>query len=94
MVGPCFYIPCAYIGGYFLLNLLLAVINSSFGTSNAIQQKKLAEEREKNKKKKKPVVGEDWKDPNSGEPIIEIGINEYFIAKRAAKKLIARLRAK
>ena len=25
---------------------------------------------------------------------MEIGINEYFIAKRAAKKLIARLRAK
>jgi len=54
----------------------------------------LAEEREKNKKKKKPVEGEDWKDPNSGEPIMEIGINEYFIAKRSAKKLIARLRAK
>jgi hypothetical protein len=36
-VGPAFYIPMAYLGGYFFLNLLLAVINSSFSSSNAIQ---------------------------------------------------------
>jgi hypothetical protein len=35
-VGPAFYVPMAYLGGYFFLNLLLAVINSSFSSSNAI----------------------------------------------------------
>jgi len=35
LVAPFFFIPLSYFGGYFLLNLLLAVINSSFGESNA-----------------------------------------------------------
>lgn len=36
LMGP-FYICMSYLGGYFLLNLLLAVINSSFSASNAVQ---------------------------------------------------------
>ena len=35
LVGPLFFIPMTYCGGYFLLNLLLAVINSSFSESNS-----------------------------------------------------------
>lgn len=93
-VGPAFYIPMAYLGGYFFLNLLLAVINSSFSSSNAIQQAKLIAEREKAKKKKKPVLDDDWKDVNDGEPVMEVGVTEFFIAKRVAKKMMEKLRAR
>jgi len=93
-VGPAFYIPMAYLGGYFFLNLLLAVINSSFSSSNAVQQAKLAAEREKAKRKKKPVKDDDWKDINDGEPIMEVGVTEFFIGKRVAKKMLEKLRAR
>ncbi len=82
----------SYLGGFFLLNLLLAVINSSFSSSNAVLQAKLRAEIEKNKKRKKPVKDDDWKDVTDGEPIMEIGTSEFFVAKRAAKKMIERLR--
>jgi len=91
-VGPFFFIPMSYLGGFFLLNLLLAVINSSFSSSNAVLQAKLKADIEKNKKKKKPVKDDDWKDVTDGEPIMEVGTTEYFVAKRAAKKMIERLR--
>lgn len=94
MVGPAFYIPMAYLGAYFFLNLLLAVINSSFSSSNAVVQAKLKADIEKSKRKKKPVPGEDWKDVNDGEPIMEIGVTEFFIAKRVARKMIEKLRAR
>jgi hypothetical protein len=83
----------SYLGGFFLLNLLLAVINSSFSSSNAVLQAKLKLEIEKAKTRKKPVKDDDWKDPTDGEPILEIGTSEYFVAKRAAKKMIERLRS-
>jgi len=83
----------SYLGGFFLLNLLLAVINSSFSSSNAVLQAKLKAELEKNKTRKKPVKDDDWKDPTDGEPIMEIGTSEYFVAKRVAKKMIERLRS-
>lgn len=92
LVGPLFFIPMSYLGGFFLLNLLLAVINSSFSSSNAVLQAKMVADAEKNKKKKKPVKDDDWKDPKDGEPILEIGTTEFFIAKRVAKKMIERLR--
>lgn len=82
----------SYLGGFFLLNLLLAVINSSFSSSNAVLQAKLKADIEKNKKKKKPVKDDDWKDVTDGEPIMEVGTTEYFVAKRVAKKMIERLR--
>lgn len=93
LVGPLFFIPMSYLGGFFLLNLLLAVINSSFSSSNAVLQAKLKLEIEKAKTRKKPVKDDDWKDPTDGEPILEIGTSEYFVAKRAAKKMIERLRS-
>lgn len=93
-VGPAFYIPMAYLGGYFFLNLLLAVINSSFSSSNAIQQAKLKADIEKARTKKKPVLDDDWKDVNDGEPIMEVGVDEFFISKRVARRLIEKLRAR
>lgn len=92
LVGPLFFIPMTYLGGYFLLNLLLAVINSSFSSSNAVLQAQLRAEIEKNKKRAKPTKDDDWKDITNGDPIMEIGTTEFFIAKRAAKKMIERLR--
>lgn len=49
------FLPIVFIGAFFLINLLLAVINSSFASSNKEQQEKAAREREKNKGKKKVV---------------------------------------
>lgn len=49
------FLPMVFIGAFFLINLLLAVINSSFSTSNKEQQAKLAIEREKKKSKKRVV---------------------------------------
>jgi hypothetical protein len=80
------------MGGFFLLNLLLAVINSSFSSSNAILQENLRVEIEKAKKRKKPSKDGDWKDPTNGDPILEIGSREFYVAKRAAKKMIEKLR--
>ena len=82
----------AYLGGFFLLNLLLAVINSSFSSSNDVLQEQLKVERERAKKRVKPNPDGDWKDITNGDPIMEIGTTEFFIAKRAAKKMIERLR--
>jgi hypothetical protein len=52
----------------------------------------LRAEIEKNKKRAKPTKDDDWKDVTNGDPIMEIGTIEFFIAKRAAKKMIERLR--
>ena len=54
----------------------------------------MAAEREKAKKKKKPVKDDDWKDINDGEPIMEVGVTEFFIGKRVAKKMLEKLRAR
>jgi hypothetical protein len=40
----------------------------------------------------KPTPDGDWKDVTNGDPIMEIGTTEFFVAKRAAKKMIERLR--
>lgn len=50
------FIPMVFIGGYFLVNLLLAVINSSFAVTHKEQQVKHAALKLKlqNKAAKKP----------------------------------------
>jgi hypothetical protein len=55
-------------------------------------QAQLRAEIEKSKKRAKPTKDDDWKDITNGDPIMEIGTTEFFIAKRAAKKMIERLR--
>ena len=39
-----FFVPLVFIGAFFLLNLTLAVINTSFNESREIAEKKKAEE--------------------------------------------------
>ena len=39
-----FFVPLVFIGAFFLLNLTLAVINTSFTESQAEQERKKAEE--------------------------------------------------
>ena len=39
-------------------------------------------------------MDDDWKDINDGEPIMEVGVTEFFIGKRVAKKMLEKLRAR
>lgn len=84
------FLPMVFIGAFFLLNLLLAVVNSSFSVKNAELQHKLKIEKEKNRTRKKPVRNEDFLDES--EPILEIGVKEYWITKRATHQMILFLR--
>jgi hypothetical protein len=88
-----YFVSMVFIGAFFLMNLTLAVINAAF-TKSANE----------NKAKAKPdevMGGEDGEidldeidinqdDDTAGKG--EIGISEFFIAKRAAKKMIEWLR--
>ena len=81
-----------FIGAFFLMNLTLAVINAAFTKS----------QKEANGKKE----GDDFNgdvgdeeidldqigDENEEEMNADIGISEYYIAKKAAKKMIEWLR--
>ena len=82
------FLPMVFIGAFFLINLLLAVINSSFSNSSAEQQKKLEEARAKAKKLRKRSRSADdltMPVPSDEFNIAEIGINEYWIAKKVAQ---------
>ena len=93
-----FFVPMVFIGAFFLLNLLLAVIQTSYQTT----QKRIKEEKRKLKEeqlamtetaKKKSGKGDDdedmdvycREDPNSKN--LNIGVMQFFIAQRAVKKL-------
>lgn len=67
------FLPVVFIGAFFLINLLLAVINSSFSKTNGELLKKMAIEKEKTRVKKKKVVTDDMAFDDS-EPLDEIGI--------------------
>lgn len=71
------------IGAFFLINLLLAVINSSFSTTHRIEQEKLAILKEKQKLNKVKKIDEDNFDENDHKD--KIGISNYWIGRRAAK---------
>jgi hypothetical protein len=49
-------------------------------------------EKEKNRVIKPKVVTEDWKDVTDKEANPEIGVHEYFVAKRAATKMLTKFR--
>lgn len=80
-----------FIGAFFLINLLLAVINSSFSNTNKEQQEKAKKEAEKSKSKKK-VVRTDESAFNEEDLLNEVGIAQYGITKRVALRMITRLR--
>jgi hypothetical protein len=81
-----------FIGAFFLMNLTLAVINAAFTKSS----------KEANGKKEQDenggdmgddeidldAIGDDHEEENEK----DIGISEYYIAKKAAKKMIEWLR--
>jgi len=95
-----FFISSVFIGAFFLLNLTLAVINSSFSRMNEKYQKQAAEEKERKKKLIKQETKNDDEDDQILPPIpdeeennqqmfrVQIGLHEYFVAKRAIKKMI------
>lgn len=53
------FIPMVFVGAFFLVNLLLAVINTSFSNTHKVLQAKNAAEKARRRKKKKVVVDED-----------------------------------
>ena len=87
-----YFVPLVFIGAFFLLNLTLAVINSSFSeTSKKIKAKKQKELEEANAFKNMGKQNDDAAD-QMGEDAAEvdvtnIGVAEFYIAKRAARKL-------
>lgn len=68
------FLPMVFIGAFFLINLLLAVINSSFSETHSEQQKKIEAQKAKLKTKKKVSPDDDMAFDES-EPIDEIGIS-------------------
>jgi hypothetical protein len=92
-----FFISMVFIGAFFLMNLTLAVVNTSFTKSQNEAKAASAPP--------KVEVGEDGMDAEVDLDEIEediankdeereIGISEFFIAKRAARKMIEFLRAR
>lgn len=95
-----FFIPSVFIGAFFLLNLTLAVINSSFSRTHEFYQKQFQEEKEKKRKllqlTAKPEKSDEEDDHHDFAPEAEemeerkqeIGLTEFYIAKRAAGHMI------
>ena len=80
-----------FIGAFFLVNLTLAVINSSFSKTHHVEQAKMAAKKAKLKEiKRKPITDEDFGDDG---PVDAIGVSQYWIAKRAAKNILVAARA-
>lgn len=85
------FLPMVFIGAFFLVNLLLAVINSSFSIKNKELQRKIQAEKEQKKQKKKAVVTEDEmmkRVLNEDDDNTDIGIQQYWISKRVAHRMI------
>lgn len=93
-----YFISMVFIGAFFLMNLTLAVINASFTKSqNAAKAEDEAKDNDKADK------NDNTEDANlddieealeQAEGYGEIGISEFFIAKRAARRMIEFLRMK
>lgn len=93
-----FFISSVFIGAFFLLNLTLAVINASFSRMNEKYQKQEQEEKEKKRKLLMSQVKKDDDDDDVPAPVdvedadyrmnLGLGLSEYFIAKRAVKKMV------
>ena len=88
-----FFVPMVFIGAFFLLNLTLAVIQSSYSETQTAKkaqlekQKKEAEEMANGATSKQPDDDLDDDDDKATKKA-SIGVATFFVAKRAAKKLI------
>ena len=96
-----FFVPLVFIGAFFLLNLTLAVINTSFNAA----QERIKEAKEKREKEMRELsVGinpaknemEDGAPDNQDQPMSfdgtkqkSIGLHEFYIAKKTAARLKA-----
>ena len=89
-----FFVPMVFIGAFFLLNLTLAVINSSYSEA----QDRIKREKEKIKRDQEMLANAALKDNNgddldqiggNGEANLNLGIREFILAKIAARKLKA-----
>ena len=91
-----FFMPMVFIGAFFLLNLTLAVIQSSYSQTTAVKKedlarkKKEAEEMSNGAAAKKNDDGPDDDDNGQGGAfgkMKNIGVAQFFVAKRAAIKM-------
>ena len=75
------------MGAFFLLNLVLAVINNSFSENQKKyeeEQKKIEAERNKLKKKKTEDEDGALKNEDDHEDLHTLGVAEFFLARKAA----------
>ncbi len=88
-----YFVALVFIGAFFFLNLTLAVINSSYSEAQArikAQKEKLRIEQNQIRGKKSKTEDEDYGTQNASTAQKgQLGVTEFFIAKRAAKKLKA-----
>ena len=89
-----FFLLLVFIGAFFLLNLTLAVINSSFPVNqNKFREAKLKEEAERNqfkvKKSSDEAILDELKNAEHAASGAEIGVEEFVIAQRAARRMKA-----
>jgi lipopolysaccharide export LptBFGC system permease protein LptF len=91
-----FFISMVFIGAFFLMNLTLAVVNTSFTKSQNEAKAAAAPPKPENGEDGEVEVNLDEIEEDIGAKgeEREIGISEFFIAKRAAKKMIEFLRAR
>lgn len=93
-----FFVPMVFIGAFFLLNLTLAVIQSSYsqtqGEQKAAKEKLLEEQnllvqatQNKTNKASGDDDGDDDEDGAMKHKRLNIGVTAFFIAKRAAIKM-------
>ena len=94
-----YFLPLVFIGAFFLLNLTLAVINSKYSeTMENIKAQEAKAEREANLLSNAKLAGGDGDDEvdidnleneDENSALKGIGVYEFYIAKRAVKKLMA-----
>ena len=92
-----FFMPMVFIGAFFLLNLLLAVINSSYSEAQAkikAAKEKLRQDQEAlamsaGIKKDNDKGEDDENDEDAAKKSKNISVQAFFVAKRAAYKLKA-----
>ena len=89
-----FFFLLVFIGAFFLLNLTLAVINSAFTENNRkLKLKKAKEEAERNqfkvKKSSDEAMLDDLKKEDNVKGGLELGLSEFVIAQRAARRMKA-----
>lgn len=82
-----YFLPLVFIGAFFLLNLTLAVINSSFTDAHNEHQQREAKEKASNTAFDDDDKGQD-ENAQIRQMKDEMSLTQYIAAQRAAKKMI------